>query len=298
MNNKFSFVMPAEIVKSEDGDWKIAGLASTNAVDQQGESIMQKGIDLSPIDASKGYFNYDHQKGPENLIGTIDGYSQSDKGLYVHGKLFKDHDRAKSVYQIMNSLGKSERGRVGLSVEGQVLERDPLNPQVIKKCKISKVAVTLNPVNTDTYADLVKSMGSSSEIEFESTKESCSSESEIFKSEATFTVDQVLELAKAMAMDGGYTKAPNELTNGDAMATSSMTSEEPKKKKKKEDGVESAVPKAKLLKMTKSLYKSNMLGILDGLQKLHPDCSRSELWQALQERLETKFPDALFATEE
>lgn len=296
MNTDFKFNMPASLTKSDEGDWVVAGLASTNDVDLQGESIDQDGMDLTPVDQGKGWFNWDHQPGIENLVGTIDSYNKTDKGLFVKGKLFKNKEKSKALYEVMSSLDKSDTGRIGLSVEGKILERDPNNPMKIKKCVISKVALTLNPVNTKTYAELSKSLNLESPLIKSIVASDISFD--ISKSEATFTVDQVLELVKAMAMDGGYTKAPNELTNGDAMATSSMTSEEPKKKKKKEDGVESAVPKAKLLKMTKSLYKSNMLGILDGLQKLHPDCSRSELWQALQERLETKFPDALFATEE
>jgi hypothetical protein len=318
MKDKFSFVMPAEIQKSEDGEWKIAGLASTESMDQQGETIMQKGIDLSPIDQKRGYFNFDHLKGPENLVGTIDGYSQTGNGLYVYGKLFKNHDKAKSVYQIMSSLGKSDTGRVGLSVEGKILKRNPNNPKVIEKCQIDKVAITFNPVNQQTYADLVKSMSGGAEIEFNATEDSYNDEAPV----STYTADQVLSIVeKALGVGAGYTQAPNTLTDGDAMATSDMNT---KKKKNKKDesnkadgdtmdkaqgpcwdghervpGTKEMTPgscrkKKKLKKCSQKLYKSKMIGMLDQLQKLYPNNSRTELWDAVKDRMETRFPELLY----
>ena len=53
----------------------------------------------------------------------------------------------------MESLGKGDQGRMGMSVEGKILERDPSNRNVIKKCQIRAVALTMNPVNADTHCD-------------------------------------------------------------------------------------------------------------------------------------------------
>jgi hypothetical protein len=320
--------MPAQIEKSEDGEWKIAGLASTQGMDQQGETIIQKGIDLSPIDEQKGYFNFDHQKGPENLIGAIDGYSHGKQGLYVHGRLFKNHQKAKSVYEIMSSLSKGDHGRVGMSVEGQILERDASNPKIIKKCRINKVAITFNPVNTDTYANLIKSMSPNAEVEFNSIKENYNESS---LEESTFTASQVLsivEKALAMTQDRGST-APNELTNGNVMTTLDMKSKKKKKKQEPSDDSQKMEDKVSVEKadkdpcwegykrkpgtkkydkgscikkslkpMSKELYKSNMLKMLDTLQKLHPDCSRVDIWTAIQERMETAFPDIYDSNDE
>lgn len=281
--NKFNFIMPAEISKSEDGEWKIAGLASTQDIDRQGESIIQKGVDLSPIDAKRGYFNFDHLSGPENLIGTIDGYNQSPKGLYVHGKLFKNHSRAKAVYEIMSSLGKGEVGRVGMSVEGKILKRSDANPNVIEKCRIDKVAITLNPVNTNTYADLVKSMSGSS-IEFNATEDNYKAEE---TEELLFSASQVVSMVqKALTAGAPGMKAPAERTGGEALATQDTDSDKDEEKEEKACTLE---PK-KLKKMTKSLYKSAMLEVLDQLQALYPDSTRSELWESVKERLDTKYP--------
>ena len=300
MENNFKFVMPADLSKGEDGSWKVKGLASTQGIDQQGETIIQKGIDLTPIDQKRGILNWDHKKGPENTIGTLDGYSFGENGLYVEGNLFKNHSRAIAVKQIMDSLGDSDRGRMGLSVEGQILERDPANPKIIKKCKISAVALTMNPVNSSTYAGLVKSM---SGIEFDSTEDNVD-ETPSDELQATFSADQVVAIVKkalAMSAEGAYSKAPNELTDGDAMATSDMKPEKKKKKKSEEEDQEPAKQNmvAKALKpMTSDLYKSTILKMMDKLQILHPEVSRVDIWEAVKERLDTKFPDIYSPNEE
>jgi hypothetical protein len=165
-DQKFSVILPAEFQKSEDGEWRVYGLASTPKRDLQGEVIDLKGLDLAPIQKGKGIFNWDHKEGPENTIGAIDTYKKSEEGLYLGGYLFKEHDRAKAIYQIMSSLKKSDRGRVGMSVEGVIKKRSGDDGKVISKATITKCALTMNPVNTDTFADLVKSL-SASEVEFD-----------------------------------------------------------------------------------------------------------------------------------
>lgn len=273
MENNFKFIIPAELEKSKSGDWKIRGLASTESMDRQGEILLQKGIDLTPIDSKRAVINYDHLAGPENLIGLLDGYQRTPQGLVVEGRLFKNHTKAKAVYEIMSSLGKSDSGRIGLSVEGKVLERDAQNPQIIKKCRINAVAVTMSPVNSDTFADIVKSM-TSSDVEFNSTGTLEKTE-ETKPNEAIFTASQVVSIVeKALSIGGGNSVAPAERTGGDALGQESLD-----KKKKK------------LKKASGDLFKSQMLSILDKLQVLYPAHSRSEIWGALQERLETKFPE-------
>ena len=92
MSDTFKIIIPAQLEKSADGEWKVHGLASTNGIDKQGETIIQKGIDLSPVDEGRGILNWDHDNSPENIIGVLDGYKQTSNGLYVNGRLFKNHD--------------------------------------------------------------------------------------------------------------------------------------------------------------------------------------------------------------
>lgn len=287
LKDTFQFTMPAEIIKSGD-EYKIGGLASTSGLDQQGESLIQKGIDLTPVDEGKGFFNFDHSNTPEDTLGLIDGYKKDEKGLYVYGRLFKGHKRAEAVYSIMKAMQDSGTGSVGLSVEGKILERDPLNPKIIKRCRIKNIAITFNPVNKDTYASLMKSM-SGADIEWEATKDQ---KSEAKSVDPIFSAGQVMELVqKALGVGDSYAKeAPGNLTGGDALAQESL---DKKKKKATEEGpsIELNAKPKKLKKMTKDMYKSNMMDLLNNIQGLYPNNTRSEIWEAVKDRLNKKFPN-------
>lgn len=271
----FRFVMPAELTKTKDGEWRVAGLASTNAVDRQGEVILPEGIDATPIASGKGFFNFDHDNSPESTIGLLDSYKKTDKGMFVHGRLFKNHAKAKAVYEIMTSLGKGDKGRVGMSVEGKVIERDPFNPKIIKRCVVKNVAITMNPVNQDTYADIIKSFNGS-EVEFDSAGQGVQGESPVVKSEEqpTFTASQVLSIVeKALGIGAGNSAAPQGRTGGDALSVEEMDT--PKKKK--------------LKPMEKALYKAKMDEMINKLQHLYPENSREEIWTAVKDRMEMTF---------
>jgi hypothetical protein len=277
MEDSFKFVMPAELSKGEDGEWKVSGLASTGSVDRQGEIIVPAGIDATPIASGKGFFNFDHDNSPEATIGLLDGYRKSDKGMFVSGRLFKNHKKAQAVYEIMSSLGKSDKGRVGMSVEGKVLERDPFNKNIIKRCVVKNVAITMNPVNQDTYADIMKSFAGS-QVEFDSTGKEVAVPA---MEQPVFTATQVLSIVeKALGIGGGNALPPQGRMGGDAFGVSNM-GEVPKKKKKK------------LRKMSKEMYKSQMEEMLSRLQKLYPQNTRDEIWSAVKDRLSQTFgPDS------
>lgn len=287
--NDFKFFMPASLEKSKDGEWKVRGLASTESVDQQGEILIQKGMDLTPIDQKRGFLNYEHRNDPANLIGTLDGYSKTSKGLYIEGRLFKNHELAKHVHDIMSSLDKSDVGRCGLSVEGKILERDSKNPKIIKKCQIKNVALTFNPVNSDTFVNLAKAMQDSKDL----MKSMEAAEVDI-DTNKTFSSEEVVELLqKALGINSGAADAPNLKTDGNALQPSNMSEEDKKKKKEpvKTMNNDSLSVTKSLKKLDMDLYKSNIIDILDKLQKLYPNNSRSEIWACFQERLERKFPE-------
>lgn len=154
----FSFCLPMDLVKSEDSDeeMRIAGYASTEDEDRQGDSILQKGLDISDF-VNHGWFNHDH----DNKI--ILGYPDKEKtridkhGFWVEGVLLKSVPLARSIFEISKELVKSNAPRrYGFSVEGKTLQRDSLGK--IIKAKVYNVAITPNPVNTSTSMDvLIKS---------------------------------------------------------------------------------------------------------------------------------------------
>lgn len=256
----FKSFIPADIQKGANGEWRIQGLASTSTKDLQGEIVDIQGLDLSVLNSRKGTWNWDHKKGPENTIGIIDTVQKADGKLHLGGYLFQNHDKAKAVYQVMSSLKEQDRGRMGLSIEGVIRERGGEGGKVIKKATLTACALTMNPVNTDTYADLAKSLIGAQEIEFDL---------------GQLEVDE--ELIKSLAVGDGYaTKVPSDLTGGDALSKEELGD---RKKKKK------------LKKMDSKMAKSAMIDVLDKLQKLYPDFSRTTLWELFKDRLNTKFPE-------
>ena len=160
-SDRFSFDIPVDIVKSTTGEkdepeMRIAGYASTEDEDRQGDSILQKGLDISDF-VNFGWFNFDHNN--EKILGYPDKTKCKidSHGFYVEGTLLKGNELAKSMWETAVALRKANAPRhLGFSVEGKVLKRNELGK--ILKAKVYNVALTYNPVNTScTWDALVKS---------------------------------------------------------------------------------------------------------------------------------------------
>lgn len=331
---RFRVVLPTQLVKGDnENEWKIMGLASTQGRDLQGEVIDQNGLDLTPIDMKKGIFNWDHKKGPENTIGVIDSYKRDKTGLFLSGRLFKNHSKAKAVFEIMSSLNKGDTGRMGMSVEGVIKERAGTDGKVIKRAIIHSCALTMNPVNVDTYANLVKSFADpDADLEFAKDEEvspvDAAESTEDTADQPMFSANQVMAiLSKALSTGSGAAGAPDAKTGGDALGQEeldrkkksvdkalempaamtgsdkvklpkdSIEDVEDKKSAKKIDGhvidnggTENGMQKS-LKKLSFALYKSHMFTLLNDLQGLYPEYTRSEIWEAVKDRLERKFPE-------
>lgn len=161
MTNDFKFVVPLDVYKSEEeNEWKIRGLASTEDIDSQRETIIQKGLDISHLKSGLGLFNYDHGQSPEDIVGQITDAEQKEEGLFVEGYLFKHQAKAKALNNILKSLKKGHEKRLKMSIEGKVLKR---KGNKIEKAKIMNVALTLNPINGSTYAEFAKSFAKANE---------------------------------------------------------------------------------------------------------------------------------------
>ncbi len=157
-SKNFNFYIPLDISKASNGDWRIKGLASTEHMDLQGEIVRQNSLDITPLKDGKGLLNWDHQSGPENVIGAVDKADMTDNGLMVEGYLFKNSARAKSIHEILTSLKDKDKNRLQMSIEGKILRRAGMNGKEIAAARIDKVALTFDPVNPNTYAELVKSL--------------------------------------------------------------------------------------------------------------------------------------------
>jgi hypothetical protein len=160
MQDTFKFRVDADVdlVKSQDeGEWYIQGYASTPDQDRQGESLVQKGLDITDF-VNYGYLNYDHNSA-EILGYPTENTRVDDHGLWVEGKLLKHVEKAKWMWETAVALKKSNAPRkLGFSVEGKVLERQG---DKIVKAKIYHCAITPSPVNTNaTWEAVVKSFSS------------------------------------------------------------------------------------------------------------------------------------------
>lgn len=183
-DNQVLFEIPVEmeLVKSDNGGRRIIrGYASTESMDQDGEIILQSGIDFSPL-LKSGYLNYDHygkclscgtvyDRGTcpkcqsktrmPMIIGVPTHASIRDKGLWVEGELFKgdaatsDQMRfADEMWEMGMALQKSGQRSLCYSVEGGIIARDPSNPKKISKSIVRHLAVTHKPVNPDATVEL------------------------------------------------------------------------------------------------------------------------------------------------
>lgn len=161
----FKFWMAATAVKSgkdKDGKRWIQGLASTKHMDLQNETVDQKGLDFSYF-LKHGNFNNDHKTGPENLVGEPTEARITKDGMWVKGFLYKGKSESDKWWEHFQALESSDSDRkVGFSIEGRVQKKEGTN---IKECWIKNIAITANPVNTHTWAEIAKSLSGSEIVE-------------------------------------------------------------------------------------------------------------------------------------
>lgn len=163
----FRFHIPVSFIEKADlsGNKRriIQGICSTDDMDSQQETLLQEGLDFAPF-LQKGWFNDNHAKSTGGAVGIptnaeIRALPGNRKGWYVEGELLSNQ-RANEIWDLAQSLERSETGRkLGFSVEGSVLERDPRDPKNVRKAVVREVAVTRCPINHHTsLSTLVKSL--------------------------------------------------------------------------------------------------------------------------------------------
>ena len=155
----FHFFVPIEAVVKAKGDkdetrW-VQGIASTSTKDLQGEVVNQNGIDYGYF-LKYGYINDDHKDGPEHKVGEPVECRMTKKGLWVKAKLYKGKERSDFWWEHINALeGNKSSRKVGFSIQGKIIRR---SGNTILKCWLQDVAITASPVNTNTWAEIVKSL--------------------------------------------------------------------------------------------------------------------------------------------
>lgn len=162
LNEKFNFFVPIDLEKSSDGDedeMRIRGIASTADEDIQGETLLPSGFVLKRF-LESGFLNWNHtsQNDPSYIVGVpVKAEVTNDNKLYIEGVLYKDVPLARKVWELAKVLKRSKPPRsLGFSIEGVALERDFVNPKIVRKAEITGCAITPTPVNSNTFMEIVK----------------------------------------------------------------------------------------------------------------------------------------------
>jgi hypothetical protein len=154
-----------ELIEKSEGEGKrcIKGYASTEDLDKDGESILQKGMDFGPL-MREGYINYDHQKQTIGgakfpiIIGIPTLVELRKSGLWVEGELFKGDSNeseqiklANEMWQLGLQLKKSGTRKLAYSIEGSYVQR---RGKKVVKSIARNVALTHKPVNAKCSVEM------------------------------------------------------------------------------------------------------------------------------------------------
>lgn len=183
---KFNFFTEANLEKSSKfnpldypvGDDKryermiFEGLASDASEDSEEESMEPNGFIIDRF-LKHGLINLDHltSRSPINKsrfwIGAPLDAKVKDNKFFVKCQLWKKSPEARAFYDKALEMQESGTNRKpGFSIEGKALERDKKNPKKITKALITNVAMTMTPVNANTYADIVKGIQKQDYIDY------------------------------------------------------------------------------------------------------------------------------------
>lgn len=175
--SKFNFFIPLQkdsLTKSEkDGKetYYFEGLASDGTTDADEENLNPEGFELEDFK----FINWNHGKDPEDHIGVpIESKIIKDNtgkaAFYVKGMLFNSTKKGSATISLMKALeeASNKTGKnvnLGISVEGQVTERNLLNPKKVEKARITAIALCPFPKNPNTWASLIRKGFVADEIE-------------------------------------------------------------------------------------------------------------------------------------
>lgn len=149
------------------------GLASDASEDAEGESMEPNGFIIDRF-LKHGLINLDHltSRSPINKsrfwIGAPISAKVENNKFYVKCQLWKKSPEARAFYDKALEMKESGTNRKpGFSIEGKALERDKSNPKKIKKALITNLAMTMTPVNANTFADIVKGVQTKDYVDYE-----------------------------------------------------------------------------------------------------------------------------------
>ena len=142
---KSDFLIKAGETDGKRGHFEM--VVSTEDRDLDGELVIQDGLQWD-LFFKKGWFNYEHQDDLLKAIGEpTDGPIRFDyngkPATKICGFMYLDDPLGAQVYGKAKMLAKSSSNRsLGGSIEGPVLERDPIDRTIVRRALVTNVAIT------------------------------------------------------------------------------------------------------------------------------------------------------------
>jgi hypothetical protein len=240
--------------KISDYGTPIDGVVAAQVLDSQGEILDVKGADISELEAGKGVWNSDHRNAFPDVVGRIvharkifgpeDCEDDRQKYfwnqfkspiIYAKGYLFDkdgEHRAAQAVSAILRNQSRTDSPlKMKASVEGGIIERGKTNSNILKRTKITKVALTLTPANHSTLIEtsaLTKSSRPgdaaliSEYVHF--AKDSVPTFVENPADRIAYKVEKIASLTKALTAGFGGASSPSSRVGGSVLQTETIDS--------------------------------------------------------------------------
>jgi len=295
--DKFSIWVPFDTITKagKDGskEMVISGVALTDRMgeDKEGEIIEVEGLDCSPF-MNSGFINWNHLAGkdPAAVIGEPLSVEKKDGKLIVTSKLYSESQKAQDVYNLGQTLQKSgSNRRLGYSMEGKALERDPLNPGRVKKSKLFHLAITPSPIGNGTSMTIVKG-----DLQFENQKDSEYLIETVNEKGERICVDKDFNIIKAMEA-GSITGRD---TTNQNLTQEPLKVEDVEKKKKKKDykkllkklrkrrGDSDILSKSEIILEISSIFKTEEIDVIKGIYELVTEINMTPTVEDIQKAKE------------
>lgn len=136
---------------------RVGGIAVTSDLDSQNEILVVDGCNIERLNGAICNWNHQLLKDPSSAVGVVTKAEKRTNGIYVECDLFSDHQKSKDIYELTKRLEKANtKQKMAFSIEGRVIERDELDPRRVTKSVLSGVALTAQPINRATFAQIIK----------------------------------------------------------------------------------------------------------------------------------------------
>lgn len=135
------------LTKIDTEERTVAGYASTEAVDAQGEIVTKAAIEAALDDYLE--FPTIRQMHQLDAVGKTIAATVDDRGLYVEAKIVDDAAWTKVTEGIFR----------GFSIGGKVLARDPKDKKTITKIRLDEISLVDRPSNAEAKFDIWKAAG-------------------------------------------------------------------------------------------------------------------------------------------